>query len=93
MRVKPVMSSNSSNLNKGKSTIELFVDDFEIQNWDLSLETKQILKKSKNTFFSLYCIDFVLCHIIIGNIHVILYVLIMSYYIVLLWNTFYYFIV
>ena len=57
-----------SNLNKEKSFIELFLDDFEIQNWDLSLKAKEILEKSRNTFFSLYCLDFILCHIIIGNI-------------------------
>ena len=56
-----------SNLNKEKSFIELFLDDFEIQNWDLSPKAKEILQKSRNTFFSLYCLDFVLCHIIIGN--------------------------
>ena len=57
----------SSNLNKEKSSIELFVDDFEVQNWDISVKAKEILHRSRNTFFSLYCIDFVLCHIVIGR--------------------------
>ena len=69
----------SEHSNKEKSSIELFVDDFEVQNWDLSLKAKQRLHRSKETFFSLYCVDLVLCHIVIGNTEISIYTVMYQY--------------
>ena len=50
-----------------KNLTELFIEDFEIQHQRLGGETKTILKKKSGILFSLYFIDFLLCHLVIGK--------------------------
>jgi len=57
---------NSENLIKRKSTTELFVDDFETQNWELSNKTKDSVSKYRFQFNALYTLDLIICHVFIG---------------------------
>ena len=56
-----------------KSLFQMFIEDFEVQNWKLLEKTKlEILPKSGN-IFQLYCFDYIFCHLIIGNARVFLF--------------------
>ena len=53
---------------KGAKTIfQMFIEDFEVQNWKLLEKTKlEILPKSGN-IFALYSFDYIFCHLITGD--------------------------
>ena len=69
LHIKLKMDSfkNSENLIKRKSTTELFVDDFETQNWELSNKTKDSVSKYRFQFNALYTLDLIICHVFIGK--------------------------
>ena len=50
-----------------KNVTELFIEDFEIQHHPLDEKTKTNLKKKSSMLFSLYFIDFLVCHLVIGK--------------------------
>ena len=56
-----------TSIKTNKSLTELFIEDFEIQHQPLGGETKSSLKKKPSILFSLYFIDFLLCHLVIGR--------------------------
>ena len=57
----------SSTEGKEKLMIELFLEDFEKQNWEIKYRTKGNISKLKNSFYLLYAFDLIICHILIGN--------------------------
>ena len=56
-----------TSIKTNKNLAELFIEDFEIQHQRLDEETKTILRKKSGTLFSLYFIDFLVCHLVIGK--------------------------
>ena len=50
-----------------KNLTELFIEDFEIQHRRLDEEAKANLTKKSSMLFSLYFIDFLVCHLVIGR--------------------------
>ena len=52
---------------KTKSVINLFIDDFEVQNWKVLENTKLDLLPKSGIIFALYAFDFIFCHFIIGD--------------------------
>ena len=61
-------SFNVTNTKHVNSLTELFIEDFEIQNQQCPFEkeSREGLKKRAHVFFSLYILDFLLSHLIIG---------------------------
>ena len=56
-----------SQTTKSRSMIKLFVEDFEVQNWELTPKAKESIYNKEYIFYLLYFIDFVICHILIGK--------------------------
>ena len=52
---------------KEKWMIELFLEDFEIQNREINYRTKENIFKFKHNFYLLYAFDLIICHILIGK--------------------------
>ena len=52
---------------KEKWTIELFLEDFEKQNWEINYRTKDNIFKLKHNFYLLYAFDLIICHLLIGK--------------------------
>ena len=50
-----------------KTLSEMFVDDFEVQNWILREKSKHKLASKSGIIFPLYTFDFIFCHLIIGK--------------------------
>ena len=44
------------------------VEDFEIQNGELTIEIKETLKKKNLLLLFLYCVDLLFCFLISGNL-------------------------
>ena len=71
------LQQSTQTLKMGKegdnSLFQMFIEDFEVQNWKLLEKTKlEILPKSGN-IFQLYCFDYIFCHLIIGKAKVFLF--------------------
>ena len=54
---------------EAKSISQLFVEDFEVQNWKLHGKTKNEVMPKSRKLFGLYCFDYVFCHLIIGTLY------------------------
>ena len=54
---------------KEKTTMQLLVDDFELQNSEIHYQTKEDLRKSETTLLIFYTIDLIICHVLIGSFH------------------------
>ena len=52
---------------KKKSFYRSFLDDFEIQQFDVSEKIKENLESRKWTVYSLYTLDVALCFVIVGT--------------------------
>ena len=52
---------------KEKWMIELFLEDFEKQNWEINYRTKDNIFKLKHNFYLLYAFDLIICHLLIGK--------------------------
>ena len=52
---------------QSRSLTELFLADFELQNWVVSQTGREEVVASSSTLFSLYTADLVLCHLVIGR--------------------------
>ena len=59
------------NMKTSKSTTELFLNDFEVQNWELDSKIKEKLSKKSRIIFSLFSLDLLICHILIGLLHLL----------------------
>ena len=57
---------------KDKTTMQLLVDDFELQNSEIHHKTKEKLRISETTLLILYSIDLIICHVLIGCIIIFL---------------------
>ena len=57
-----------SSLEHKKDLTELFLEDFEVQQQiPLGKQSKEELKKRSSVVFSLYTLDFLICHLVIGK--------------------------
>ena len=54
-------------VSKKKTLFRTFLDDFEVQQFDISERAKEELEGDKWTVISLYAVDVVLCFTIIGE--------------------------
>ena len=54
-------------VSKKKTLFRTFLDDFEVQQFDISERAKEELEGDKWTVISLYTVDVVLCFTIIGE--------------------------
>ena len=52
---------------QSRSLSELFLADFELQNWSVSQAGREEVLATTSTLFSLYTADLVLCHLVIGR--------------------------
>ena len=46
---------------------EIFIEDFERQHWKIDKTVKTRLDSKKSTLITLYLLDFLLCHIVVGK--------------------------
>ena len=57
-----------SSMEQKKDLTELFLEDFEVQQqFPLGKQSKEELKKRSPVVFSLYTLDFIICHLVIGE--------------------------
>lgn len=61
------LDKSSRTEGKEKLMIELFLEDFERQNWEINYETKENISKLKHNFYLLYAFDLIICHVLIGK--------------------------
>ena len=61
------LDKSSRSEGKEKWMIELFLEDFEKQNWEINYRTKDNIFKLKHNFYLLYAFDLIICHILIGK--------------------------
>ena len=57
------------------SLAEMFIEDFEVQNWKLLEKTKDEIKPKSVNIFGLYCFDLFLCHLVLGNLSFMIHIL------------------
>ena len=55
------------NMKQSQSTTELFLNDFQVQNWELDSKVKENLSKKSSIIFFLFSLDLIICHILIGQ--------------------------
>ena len=46
---------------------ELFIEDFERQHWKIDKRVKARLESKKSNLITLYLLDLLLCHIVVGK--------------------------
>ena len=57
-----------SSMEYRKNLTEMFLEDFEVQQqFPLGKQSKEELKKRSPVVFSLYTLDFIICHLVIGE--------------------------